>query len=78
MRGYRQPPASRGSHRNRNGPPDVSPEIQKNLLRPEIMGAPIVFLASREAEGVTGERIIAKDFDEWLATFRRRPTDRES
>lgn len=48
------------------------------MLRPEIMGAPIVFLASREAEGVTGERIIAKDFDEWLATFRRRPTDRES
>jgi hypothetical protein len=56
-------------------PRDVSPEIQKNLLRPEIMGAPIVFLASREAEGVTGERIIAKDFDEWLTNFRGQPRD---
>jgi hypothetical protein len=31
-----------------------------------------VFLASAEAEGVTGERIVAKDFDAWLADFRSR------
>jgi hypothetical protein len=31
-----------------------------------------VFLASAEAEGVTGERIVAKDFDAWLTAFRSR------
>ncbi len=36
------------------------------LLAPEIMGPPIVFLASRDAEGLTGARIVAKDFDAWL------------
>jgi len=36
------------------------------LLQPEIMGPPIVFLASAAAAGLTGERIVAKDFDLWL------------
>jgi hypothetical protein len=36
------------------------------------LGRPAVFRASAEAEGVTGERIIAKDFDPWLADFRSR------
>ena len=51
--------------------PDELPEAaQHSLLSPEIMGPPAVFLASGEAEGLTGERIVAKDFDAWLARFR--------
>jgi gluconate 5-dehydrogenase len=44
-----------------------------HLLPPSVMGPPIVFLASPEAEGLTGERLIAKEFDEWLAAFRSGP-----
>ncbi len=40
------------------------------LLKPEVMGPPIVFLASEEAEGLTGQRIVATEFDRWLSTFR--------
>ena len=38
-----------------------------NLLPPEILDAPLLFLASPYAEGITGERIIGKEFDAWLA-----------
>jgi NAD(P)-dependent dehydrogenase (short-subunit alcohol dehydrogenase family) len=51
--------------------PDDLPEAARRiLLPPEIMGPPAVFLASAEAEGLTGQRIVAKDFDAWLAAFR--------
>ena len=36
------------------------------LLSPEIMVQPILFLASKDAEGLTGERIVATEFKEWL------------
>ena len=36
------------------------------LLSPDIMADPIVFLASYLAEGIRGERIVAKEFGEWL------------
>ena len=53
--------------------PETIPDgIRSQLLPPEIMGEPIVFLASEEAEGVTGERITAADWDSWLAEFRKR------
>ena len=48
-------------------PDDVSPEARATLLDPAIMGPPIVWLASDEAEGIHDERIIATDFDDWLA-----------
>jgi gluconate 5-dehydrogenase len=51
--------------------PDGLPEAaRKGLLPPEVMRKPAVFLASAEAEGLTGARIVAKDFDTWLAAFR--------
>ena len=40
------------------------------LLEPEIMGPPVVWLASAEASGVTGERITATEFDQWLTDRR--------
>jgi gluconate 5-dehydrogenase len=48
-------------------PDDVSPETRATLLDPAVMGPPIVWLASDEAEGVHDERIIATDFETWLA-----------
>jgi NAD(P)-dependent dehydrogenase (short-subunit alcohol dehydrogenase family) len=38
----------------------------RNLLEPEVMGPPIVWLASAAASGVTDERIVAAEFDQWL------------
>jgi NAD(P)-dependent dehydrogenase (short-subunit alcohol dehydrogenase family) len=40
------------------------------LLEPEIMGPPIVWLASAAASGVHDERIVATQFDQWLADTR--------
>lgn len=48
-------------------PDDVPSELRARLLDPAIMGPPIVWLASPEAAGVHDERIVAIDFDEWLA-----------
>jgi NAD(P)-dependent dehydrogenase (short-subunit alcohol dehydrogenase family) len=48
-------------------PEDVTDEMRSNLLDPAIMGPPIVWLASPEAAGVHGERIVAREFDRWLA-----------
>ena len=53
-------------------PGTVPEEARKSLLHPDVMRAPAVFLASAEAEGLTGERIVAKDFERWLADFRSR------
>ena len=38
----------------------------RNFLEPEIMGPPIVWLASAAASGVRDERIIAAEFGQWL------------
>jgi NAD(P)-dependent dehydrogenase (short-subunit alcohol dehydrogenase family) len=53
-------------------PEDTPPEARAGLLDPAIMGPAIVWLASVEAAGVHGERIVAKDFDGWLAQRRAR------
>lgn len=51
---------------------DMFPDQQRDesrgqLLDPSIMGPPIVWLASPDAAGVHDERIVARDFDTWLA-----------
>jgi len=47
--------------------PDEMPEdLRANLLDPAIMGPPIVWLASADAAAVHDERIVARDFDDWL------------
>ncbi|MDB4868351.1 MAG: dehydrogenase [Cohnella sp.] len=45
-------------------------EAHTSLLDPSIMAEPIVYLASPESEGITGERIVAVDFDKWLLNRR--------
>jgi NAD(P)-dependent dehydrogenase (short-subunit alcohol dehydrogenase family) len=51
-------------------PDDVSPETRRRLLDPATMGPSIVWLASVAAEGVHNERIIATEFEHWLANHR--------
>ncbi len=48
-------------------PAEMSDELRDNLLDPSIMGPPIVWLASPEAIGVHNERIVARDFGQWLS-----------
>lgn len=47
-------------------PDEIPDELRANLLDPAIMGPPIVWLASPDAAGVHDERIVARDFDDWL------------
>jgi len=49
-------------------PDELRDELRANLLDPAIMGPPIVWLASPDAAGVHDERIVARDFDDWLET----------
>ena len=53
-------------------PDDISEEVRARLLDPSVMGAPIVWLASPAAGGVHDERIIARNFADWLNARGRR------
>jgi NAD(P)-dependent dehydrogenase (short-subunit alcohol dehydrogenase family) len=46
---------------------NVPDEIRARLLDPAVMGPPIVWLASEEANGVRDQRIVATEFEHWLA-----------
>jgi gluconate 5-dehydrogenase len=49
--------------------PDDFPSAQRaHLLDPGVMGPPIRFLCSPEGAGVHDERIVATEFDAWLAS----------
>jgi NAD(P)-dependent dehydrogenase (short-subunit alcohol dehydrogenase family) len=48
-------------------PDDIPDEVRARLLDPAIMGPPIVWLASPESDGVHDERIVATEFEAWLA-----------
>jgi gluconate 5-dehydrogenase len=48
-------------------PDDVPAETRSNLLDPGIMRAPIVWLASPAANGVHDQRIVAREFEKWVA-----------
>lgn len=54
-------------------PDEVKKELEgkSQLLKPEIMAKPIVFLASEQSEGITGERIVATEFESWLKERRK-------
>ncbi len=48
-------------------PDEADGQVRSRLLNPEVMAAPIRWLCSPQAEGVSGERIVATEFDGWLA-----------
>ena len=48
-------------------PETLPAQARARLLPASVMGPPIVWLAGPEAAGVTGERIVARSFPEWLA-----------
>ena len=48
-------------------PDDTPAETRERLLDPAIMGPPIVWLASPAAAGVHDARIVAAEFEQWLA-----------
>jgi gluconate 5-dehydrogenase len=47
-------------------PDAMSDELRAQLLDPAIMGPPIVWLASPQAAGVHDERLVAREFEDWL------------
>jgi NAD(P)-dependent dehydrogenase (short-subunit alcohol dehydrogenase family) len=53
-------------------PEEMIDEVRARLLDPAIMGPPIVWLASPEAAGVHDQRIVARGFEDWLATREQR------
>jgi NAD(P)-dependent dehydrogenase (short-subunit alcohol dehydrogenase family) len=53
-------------------PDAMREQLSATLLDASIMGPPIVWLASTEAAGVHDERIVARDFDAWLAARKYR------
>jgi NAD(P)-dependent dehydrogenase (short-subunit alcohol dehydrogenase family) len=53
-------------------PDDVGEEVRTRLLDPSVMGPPIVWLASRDALGVHDERLVARDFADWLSARGRK------
>jgi NAD(P)-dependent dehydrogenase (short-subunit alcohol dehydrogenase family) len=48
-------------------PDEVPDEARARMLDPAIMGPPIVWLASDQAAAVHDQRIVATEFDAWLA-----------
>lgn len=46
-------------------PSDAPEESFGKLLQPDIMGEPSAFLASKEAEGINGEHMVATQFPKW-------------
>lgn len=53
-------------------PDDVDEEVSAQLLDPSVMGPPIVWLASPDAAGFHDERIVARNFADWLNARGRR------
>jgi NAD(P)-dependent dehydrogenase (short-subunit alcohol dehydrogenase family) len=51
--------------------PDERATGPRALLEPEVMGPPVAWLASAEATGVTDERIVATEFEQWLSDRRK-------
>jgi len=52
-------------------PDELTAEVRRLLLPATVMATPIVWLCSAAAESVTGERIVAAEFDGWLEEWGR-------
>ncbi|NJC73116.1 SDR family oxidoreductase [Planosporangium thailandense] len=65
-----------GATRTGMVPAGVPAEVRERMLDASVMAAPIRWLCSPAAEGVTDERIVARDFDEWLRVRRTDGSER--
>jgi gluconate 5-dehydrogenase len=59
-------------------PDGVPDEVRAALLPAEVMAAPVVWLCSPAAEGVTDERVVATEFDAWRRQREQRGQQRDS
>jgi gluconate 5-dehydrogenase len=59
-----------GATTTRMIPEEVPASMRPQLLSPDVMGEPVVFLCSDEAQGVHDQRIVAKDFARWKEEWR--------
>jgi NAD(P)-dependent dehydrogenase (short-subunit alcohol dehydrogenase family) len=50
-------------------PEDVPVQMSAQILRPDVMAEPTLFLCSDESKGVHDERIVAKDFQQWKTNW---------
>ena len=48
-------------------PDEVPDAVRSRLLPPQVMERPVRFLASSASDGITGARIVARDFAGWCA-----------
>jgi gluconate 5-dehydrogenase len=46
-------------------PDEVPASMQPQILSPDVMAEPVVFLCSDEAQGVNDQRVVAKEFARW-------------
>ena len=46
----------------------IESRLRKNqpILEPDVLNSTILFLASEKSKGITGEKIVGKEFDQWL------------
>jgi hypothetical protein len=52
-------------------PEEFPASMRAQLLSPDVMAEPTVFLCSDEARNVNDQRIVAKDFALWKEDWRR-------
>jgi gluconate 5-dehydrogenase len=52
--------------------PDEDLARRPELIEPGVMGPPVTWLASAAAAGVHDQRIVATEFDQWLASWQSR------
>src|SRR5262245_21073221 len=48
-------------------PDELPADIRSQVLSADIVAEPILYLCSDAANGLNNERIVAKDFSQWLA-----------
>lgn len=53
-------------------PETVPLEVRASFLSPDVMAKPILYLSSAASDGITGQRLVATEFDSWL---RARPNE---
>jgi gluconate 5-dehydrogenase len=50
-------------------PDDVPQDLRARMLSPDVMAEPIRYLCSHASDGVTGARIVATEFANWLREY---------